>query len=447
MRNRVIKSIVCGLFLAGVVSAEEATNKTGVVEDASTTNQLVIVDNSGATNKAEAVEAMTVEDPKKVAEKVEEAEAKEVAAMAQEKKIEELAKTPAHIDPWEAFQPPADSQFDWLQLTSGEWLKGDFKVLYDYTLEFDSDELDLLEFDFEDVKQLRTRGMKSVFVEGEKGRRDTSTLRGVLEIKDDEIVLRRKEYEVKIPRDRVISIASGQQRERDYWSGMLSFGATVRGGNTETTDITTIANLKRRTAATRFNADYLSNYSQNGEGGETVNNQRLNGYYDRFMSSKFYWQVLSAEYYRDPFSNIDSQYSLSMGGGLDILHTPKIEWTFTTGAGYQNQQFVSVEAGANDSSSSPFLTAGTFYDLEVNGRVDYLFDYSLRWLNEANGQYTHHMISTISVDLIKDFDLDVSFVWDRIEKPQPKDDGTGTGGTTTPKQDDCQLIVSLAYDF
>lgn len=34
--------------------------------------------------------------------------------------------------------------FDWIQLTNGEWLKGDLKVLYNDSLEFDSDELDLL---------------------------------------------------------------------------------------------------------------------------------------------------------------------------------------------------------------------------------------------------------------------------------------------------------------
>ena len=41
---------------------------------------------------------------------------------------------------WDKFVPPPDDKFDWLQLNSGEWLKGEFKVLYDYEVEFDSDE-------------------------------------------------------------------------------------------------------------------------------------------------------------------------------------------------------------------------------------------------------------------------------------------------------------------
>jgi hypothetical protein len=38
-------------------------------------------------------------------------------------------------------------------------------------------------------------------------------------------------------------------------------------------------------------------------------------------------------------------------------------------------------------------------------------------------------------------DLDVSFVWDRVEKPEPAADGT------VPKKDDYQLIVGISYEF
>jgi len=419
--------LIAGMVFAG--NSKGATNKVEAVDDTVATNNVKV---------AKAVEAMTVEKDEEAGAEAE--EAAEVAAVAKRKK-EQAREKPKTRDPWEAFEPPPDSKFDWIQLTSGEWLKGDFKVMYNYVLEFDSDELDLQEFDLEDVKRLRTRGMKSVLIEGEGGPRDTSTLRGVLEINGDQVVLRRAEHEVNIPRDKVINIANGKKHERDYWSGMVSLGANVRRGNTDTADITIIANLKRRTAATRFNADYLSNYSQNGDGGETANNQRLSGYYDRFLTAQFYWQAAAGEYYRDPFSNIDGQYSLSMGAGYDLVHSPKTEWSFTLGAGYQNQLFVSVAPGEADSSSSPFITTGTLLDQELTGKIDYVFDYSLRILNKDNGQYTHHMLSKISFDIISDLDLDISVIWDRVEKPQRDAKGE------LPKQDDLQLIVSLAYDF
>jgi putative salt-induced outer membrane protein YdiY len=406
---------------------------------AAATNEAPVVDSLKATHDvkvAEAVQAMAVKEDKGA----EAVEAVEVAETIRRQEAESKARKQEVTDPWEAFAPPVDSEYDWIQLTSGEWLKGDFKVLYDFKLEFDSDELDLQKFDFEDVRQLRTRSMKSVFVQGDGGPRDTSVLRGILQLKDDQVVLRRGEHVVTVPRERVISIAGGKQRERDFWSGMFSVGINVRGGNTETSDTTVQANLKRRTARTRFNLDYLANYTTT-DTAETANNQRLTGFHDWFLTSRFYWKTVEGEYYRDPFSNIDGQYSVSTGVGYDIIHTPRTEWTINIGGGYQELQFVSVEVGEDDRSSSPFFTAGTRFDYELTGDVDFLYDYSMRVLNEVNGQYTHYMLTSLSFDLIGDLDLDVSLIWDRVEKPQPDADGA------IPEQDDYQLIVSLAYDF
>ena len=41
--------------------------------------------------------------------------------------------------------PPMPDDFDWIQLTSGEWLKGEIIAMYDDSLEFDSKELDDLD--------------------------------------------------------------------------------------------------------------------------------------------------------------------------------------------------------------------------------------------------------------------------------------------------------------
>ena len=195
-----MKIIFYWILTAGAALALETAVETNKVSIAST------LEATGVTNDVKAVEAMAV------VEAGEATEAEEVAETVRREDEKADVKPLKSIDPWDDFMPPPDSKFDWIQLTSGEWLKGDFKVLYDYKLEFDSDELDLLEFDFEDVKRMRTRGMKTLFIEGDGGRRDTSILRGMLEINEDQVVLRRSEHEVVIPRDNVISIADGRQR-------------------------------------------------------------------------------------------------------------------------------------------------------------------------------------------------------------------------------------------
>jgi putative salt-induced outer membrane protein YdiY len=393
-----------------------------------------------STNQPEAVEAMMVEAEKQISDTDEEAEKAEIEAIARQDEKKKVVEKKKVTDPWEAFVPPPDAEFDWIQLTSGEWLKGDFKVLYDYVIEFDSDEMDLQKFDIDDVKRLRTRRMQSVLIEGEDSRRETAILRGLLEINGDRVVLRRSEHEVEITRDKVISIAAGRQRELDYWSGMLSIGANARRGNTETTDATAKVNLKRRTSRSRFTADYVANFSSTDDK-ESVNNHRLSGEFDRYLTAKLFWQLFAAEYFKDRFSNIDGQYSFSTGVGYEIIYNSRTEWEIGAGVGYQLTQFDSVEEGEDDSSSSPFGTAGTLLDHEVTGNLDFLYDYSFRVLNEENGRYTHHMIVTLSFDLFKDFDLDISYVWDRIDKPQPKSDGS------IPDRDDYQTIVSIAYEF
>ena len=160
---------------------------------------------------------------------------------------------------WDDFDPPEDAKYDWIQLTSGEWLKGDFKVMYDYVIEFDSDELDLQEFDLDDVKELRTRNPQTVRVETGWRSKEESLVRGQLTIKDNRVSLTNGETEKVYKRSQIVAIADGVERERDFWSGSVSVGITARAGNTDSADMTTMVNVKRRKAASRFLADYIGN--------------------------------------------------------------------------------------------------------------------------------------------------------------------------------------------
>ena len=54
---------------------------------------------------------------------------------------------------------PSATEFDWVQLTSGEWLKGEVKSMYNENIEFDRDKLDLLTIDLEDINNRITAGV------------------------------------------------------------------------------------------------------------------------------------------------------------------------------------------------------------------------------------------------------------------------------------------------
>lgn len=416
-----MRVLFCLLLIAGAAVSANATNDVAVAADP----KLVAAEEKAAAAQQRAVEA----------------EERAAAAEAIVKEMEEA-------DPWEGFAPPPDSKFDWVQMSSGEWLKGEIKVMYSYMLEFDSDELGLLDLDMDDIKQIRSAGNQEILIEAH--RRNTQIVFGKLVIDGEQVKMVDGDDVQEFKRHNLVSIARGHNRERDNWAGSFSVGATIRGGNTETMDINTSANLKRRTAMTRLNIDYLATYSEakstdpatgNTFNEETANSQRLDGYFDWFLTSRFYWQVVAAEHYADPFVNIYGQYSVSSGAGYDLLRSSRTEWTVNAGVGYQETKFDSVTPPAPESSDSPFGTVGTRLDCEISGDLDFLYDYNARFLSEDNGAYTHHMVATLSYEIISDFDIDLSIIWDRIENPQPDDAGL------IPEQDDYQLVAGIGYSF
>jgi len=341
---------------------------------------------------------------------------------------------------WDRFVPPPDDKFDWIQLTNGEWLKGEFRVLYDYDVEFDSDELDLQTFDLEDVKRIRTRKRQSIRIEDPALSDEPIIVEGILNMIDDRVIVSVVDGTREFTRAQVVSIANAQKKEIDLWSGSISLGANFRGGNTDTVDLNMRAKLNRRTVFSRLVVDYIGNYSE-AERTETANNHRLNVYRDTFVSKKFFWRQFSAEYYRDKFKNIDNQFTLATALGYHIIYSSKTKWDVSAGVGGRYTKFVSVEPGESDDNTTPAFGAGTMYDTELTSWMDFLLEYDFQIVDREAGSYTHHFVTTLSNDLVGDVDLDISFVWDRIQKPQADSAGV------VPDKDDYQLIVSLSYDF
>ena len=334
---------------------------------------------------------------------------------------------------WAPLPPPRD-KFDWIQLTSGEWLKGELKRLYDRRIEFDSDKLGLQEFDWEDVKQVRGSRIFSVRFEG------PLTVGGILQVTGSKVIVTVGDEQREFKRDQLIAIAPRGDKEVDYWSGKISFGFNFAEGNTEQTQYTATANMKRRSSETRFIVDYFGNLTKT-DGVESVNNHRIEGKFDIFRTRNYFYRPVFGEYYRDPLKNIRYRVTLGSGIGYHIIDTPKTEWDVAGGPAYQSTRFDSVEPGQDSSEWTPALVAGTNFNTELTKNIDFIFDYTFQILNEASGTYTHHSVTTLETELTNWLDFDTSFVWDRVQNPTRDDDGK------VPKKDDFYLILSLGIDF
>ena len=94
----------------------------------------------------------------------------------------------------ERFEPPPDD-YDWIQLTSDEWLKGELISLYDDQLIFDSDILGVLKIDWEDVKVFRGHGEHRISLTG------LQTGTGVLRIDNQQVVLESEDGRLESARD------------------------------------------------------------------------------------------------------------------------------------------------------------------------------------------------------------------------------------------------------
>ena len=335
--------------------------------------------------------------------------------------------------PWKP-EAPVVKKFDWIQLNSGEWLKGELKRLYDKKLEFDSDELGLLELDWNDVKQVRGQRPFSVYFD------ERVTAEGLMLVTDEKVYVTIEGDRQEFERAQLVSFGPGATREIDYWSGKITFGATLTRGNTEQTQWSSEADIKRRTSNTRLTIDWLGNFTE-ADGEQTVDNQRLNFSYDVFMAREYYLRPIFGEFFRDPFSNIRYRYTVGTALGYHIIDTPKTEWDVTVGPAYQETRFESVEAGENETESTPALVGETRFDTELTRTLDFDFRYNFQIVNEASGTYTHTFNAKLSTELTRWLDLDLSFVWNRIQDPQPAEDGT------VPKQDDFFYIIGLGIEF
>lgn len=342
------------------------------------------------------------------------------------------ASLPARAAEWEP-PPPMPDKFDWVQLTSGEWLKGEIKVMYEDSLEFDSEELELLNLDFADIKELRSAQVLNVRMQGDR------TATGKVLIADGKVkVLGDSPQEFE--RAQLLSITAGVPQERNYWTGRVTAGGNLRSGNTDEVEGSANVSFQRRTVENRVVLDYLGNYSSTNDV-QSTNNHRANAVWDWFFSEKLFLRPVFVEYFRDPFQNIDSRYTLGTGIGYQLIETAKTDWSIFAGPAYQTTRFTEVEPGESRDEETAALSAGTSFETEITSNIDFDYDYKFQFTSPESGEYNHHMIGTLELELTDALDFDLSLVWDRINEPRANADGT------VPEQDDFRLIVGIGYDF
>jgi len=334
---------------------------------------------------------------------------------------------------------PAAKDFDWVQLTSGEWLKGEIKSMYNESLEFDSDKLDLLNIDWDDVKYLKSYRPSNVNIENHV------PVTGSLQVSSDKVTITDGDNVQEFDRLELISLTPSGDREVDLWAIKFTLGFNVQSGNTEQLDYNSKFNAKRRTAKSRFVIDYIGNISKTGnEDGvltETVNNNRVSTSLNIYATRYFFYTPIFAELYRDPFQNIENRFSAGIGIGYTIFDSSQLEWNINGGPAYLSTKFISVQPGEDQRTAAPAVVLGTDVDIELSNTLDFIFKYKVQASKEEAGGYTHHVIATFESEITGSLDFDISMIWDRISQPTKDDLGVA------PQPDDYRLTVGVTYTY
>ena len=338
--------------------------------------------------------------------------------------------TPDGDGSWRPPDPP-DDKYDWVQLTSGEWLKGEILRMRDDDLEFDSDKLDELTIDWDDIAQIRaSRPQQWVNV-------DHTVLVGRAVVDRKEVRVWTEDGVKSFPSEDLLSVVPAAERLRDRWDSKISLGVSVNQGNTDQADFSGFGHLRRATALTRFLISYNGAISVVGDQ-KTTNNHRATARFDIWLTDRLFLTPAMVDAYHDEFQNIGLRLTPGATVGYRIADMKNFVWEVDLGGGAQHTRPVSSDADAKTIGAT--LT-GTRVDWDITDDIEWEFTYRFQLGIPGVDERTHHTFTTLSFEITDHIDFDLSLTWDRTSKPPPLADGT------TPESDDVRFSVGLGFDL
>jgi putative salt-induced outer membrane protein YdiY len=333
-------------------------------------------------------------------------------------------------DGWTPQPPSAEDSFDWIELKSGEWLKGYIQYMQKEELEFDSEELDVRLWDWENLRSVRSQRLLTMRL------RDDQVIVGSLLVTRDSIQVINSSGRYTYPRSELLSITSAGSSIIAGWALDVSIGLTTRAGNTNESNTNVHMELNHYTPNTRQHLEFLGNYGKL-DSTVTKDDQRWSLYSDFFLTPQLFIRAPDLEYYHDVLQNLNYRITIGGSAGYDLINTPITEWQLTFGPAFQQNSYGTTEAGSNEVEKTLTWVLASQFEIELTKKLDFNMDYRGQLTKRGAGNNVHHLMATLEFEIHKLLELDLSFVWDRVTDPETDENGI------TPKPDDYQFITSL----
>ncbi|MDX2475579.1 MAG: DUF481 domain-containing protein [Candidatus Krumholzibacteria bacterium] len=330
--------------------------------------------------------------------------------------------------------PPSNEERDWIHLSSGEWLWGTIELMRDESLEFDSEELDLVTIDWEDIAEIRSARIMTYVMRDETLVTGTSTLAGqtlrVTSVAGDQ----------QFPRNQIEAILAGRPTEWNFWSAKVGMDLKIRTGNTNQQDFGSRIFLKREAPGSRIDLRYQGNYSEI-ENIETVRNHRTNAEWKIFLSRRFFVTPVNDEFFVDAFQNIGLRSSIGAGVGYYLSRSKNADWYVDLGGAYQRTRYSSVAAGEEGIDTQMTLPLRTTLETDVTDNIELTAEYGVQLGLGSGANSLHHTFILLEFDLFGDVDFTASMTWDHATRPKANAEGVA------PLKDDLAMAYGLAVDF
>ena len=335
---------------------------------------------------------------------------------------------------------------DWIELSTGEWLRGKLHWLRPKGLEsgkdinFYSNKLDSLTLSWGSIDGVHSPKIKSYTF------KNKVKVSGKAMITKDAVIIENDQGVATYPRAELLSISEGPPRERTWWSTMLSLGFSANAGNTSQGSLTTQWSLMRMDGHT------LAGLSYNGTVAYTDGELNVNRHLGNVDTALFLWDrvyliPMTGQLLYDAFQNIKLRATPSTGVGVYLFkktrqrkkHTNEFEWDLQSALGYQFLALLSTPTGVANPQSDGFILFRTHWKLEfLNDNVELTIDWRTNLAYTNFGSTNHTGTVDVSVDITDRFSFLTTFLFLRTRDPQPRSDGT------VPKENDYQIVVSLA---
>jgi putative salt-induced outer membrane protein YdiY len=329
---------------------------------------------------------------------------------------------------------PCTGSSDWLQLTSSEWLRGELRRMRTDAIEFESDKLKSQSLEWKDVASLCVAGIAR-FV-----RSDRTFVQGTGHVRDGTVVVLTATGEQSFPRDDLLAILPGEARERQRWSLSAGLGANFATGNTNQSALNFSLAVRREDRVTRGEVEFQGNYGR-ADGVDTANQQRVNADLDYFLSRRFYLTLAELALVRDPFQNTALRAVPSAGAGYRIIDASRFEWEVGLGMGYQYLEFISTTTGRPPSQNDVANRLSTSFSWTIVSDLDLDVEHYSVFVWTSLGQSTEHTQATLSYELTKLLDIDITAIHDYTWEPVANDQGE------VPDKNDFRLTVGLSVEF